>query len=114
MEKLRTIIVPTSKNAMEELNYGIEYDKVNRNDYLLWHLSEKEFSLLWDCGIFDSINSKCDTLIDDYEDECIEYEKLLIVKKTIIQYKKPFTELQKFGELVDIALMYATCIDFAF
>lgn len=52
MDKLRTIIIPTSITATEELNYGIEYDKVNRNDYLLWHFSEKEFSMLWDSGIF--------------------------------------------------------------
>lgn len=126
MDKLRTIIVPTNKTAMEDLNYGIEYDKVKRDDYLIWHLSEKEFSLLWDSEIFDCINRNCKTLIDDSEDECIEYEKLLIVKEIIMQYKKPLRrtlfrrhqqpsiELEKLSELVDKAILYETCVDFAF
>ena len=34
------------------------------------------FDNLWNTGIFQEINPECDSLIDDYEDEFIESQKL--------------------------------------
>lgn len=39
-------------------------------------LSEKQYKVLDGIGFFDKINEKCDIIIDDYEEEVLELDKV--------------------------------------
>lgn len=75
MKRLRWITVPKTKEVEEAL----EYDKASRDDLLELILKEKDFIELWDAEIFSSINSLCNVIIDDFEEEEIT-NSLCIVK----------------------------------
>jgi len=115
MDKTRCIIVPLNENAMIKLNYGLKYSEANDEDYRVWRISQDIFDNLWHTGIFQEINSKCDSLIDDYEDECIKSQKLSNVLKILEKDKyKNNVYLYELKKLVELARTNNTCVDFAF
>ena len=70
--KDRLIVVPTSKEAEQRL----DYDKCTDSDLLEYNLNEKEFDELYDIGFFTELNDKLGLMIDDYESEEILEDKL--------------------------------------
>ena len=54
-------------------------------------LTEKEFIELDSIGAFDLINEKCQVIIDDYEEEIIELEKIPVALEVIMQLRNEFT-----------------------
>ncbi len=81
--KTRMIIVPMNEKAIKEMEYGLDYTKITDNDFTSWSLSQQEFHELFYTGVLERINSKCNTLIDDYENERIENELLDIALSAI-------------------------------
>ena len=70
--KDRLIVVPTSKEAEQRL----DYDKCTDNDLIEYNLNEKEFDELYDIEFFAELNDKLGLIIDDYESEEILEDKL--------------------------------------
>lgn len=99
---------------MEELNYGIEYDKVNSNNYRIWHLTETEFMNLYECGIFEDINKECEVFIDDFEIEWIEFNSLYKTQNIFDKHNSKVNEIVKLKEFISLATTKKTGIEFAF
>jgi hypothetical protein len=70
--KDRLIVVPTSKEAEQRL----DYNKCTDNDLIEYNLNEVEFDELYDIGFFAELNDKLGLMIDDYESEEILEDKL--------------------------------------
>lgn len=81
--KMRAIIVPMNEKACEEIEYGLDYTNISEEDYTLRIVSQNEFDEIVNTGIFESINAKCNTMIDDFESERIENDKLDIVTELL-------------------------------
>jgi hypothetical protein len=61
----RGVVLPLNEEAEE----GLRYNDVNEStqaEYL--EISRDLFSNLWEIGLFDEINRRCGSLIDDYEE----------------------------------------------
>jgi len=69
---MKQIIVPKNIKAQQALTY----DNATNEQLLVWELTDEEYNHLNDLNVFEIINDKCNTLIDDYEDEEIAYSKL--------------------------------------
>ncbi|QDV49740.1 hypothetical protein [Gimesia fumaroli] len=70
----RGILSPRNKEAQLQLNawfiqHPILVDIISLND-------DAAFYSIWELGVFRKINSLCGCIIDDYEEEVIEPEKL--------------------------------------
>lgn len=74
MERLYFISIPLSTKGIEEYNYGQENSE-NIKEYII---DEKDFDKIYDTGVFDEINDKCELLIDVYESEIIQGDSLKI------------------------------------
>ena len=48
-------------------------------------LSEEQYKVLDDIGVFDKINEKCDIIIDDYEEEVLELDKIPMALEIVNQ-----------------------------
>jgi hypothetical protein len=46
------------------------------------------FYKLWDTGIFQSLNQKCGTIIDDYEEEALKPDNMEIAMSVLIEFKQ--------------------------
>ena len=79
MERQKYIRVPKNKKAMEDYDYDVQ--KAEQMEEMV--LSEKQYNKLDEVGVFDSINQKCDIIIDKYEEEMLE---LAISYKTIVGF----------------------------
>lgn len=63
----KVITVPKSPAAAQRL----DYNQAREHDLAEEHISDQEFHVLNTSGWIDEINSCCDVLIDEYEDEKI-------------------------------------------
>ena len=109
----RVITVPKNKDAQEDLNY----DRANQLDLIEWRLTDEEFNKLYTLNVFEIINSTCQVLIDDFEDEEITDAISLQKVKTILDemiFKDPFPELVQMKEITEYALNYRTGLFFFF
>jgi len=66
--KQRVITVPKDKYAEKSL----DYDEANENQLIDFHLTDTDFKLLWDNGLFTLINDAGNSNIDDYEDDSVK------------------------------------------
>lgn len=85
-------------SPLEDIAYC--HDKIIlRIDYLIIESAEC-FNILWDDGIFDIINKACNSLIDEYEEECLLPRQLHyaiealnnINKKSLHSYTQAFID----------------------
>lgn len=83
MRKIRYISVPLNEKGIKDYNYG----KEDSDNIKVLELSENEFYDLYDNGIFDKINLKCNLLIDDYESEKISDSNLEIALNIVKENK---------------------------
>ncbi len=63
----RSIVVPKDLEAMQAL----DFDEAADEQLVSWDLSDADFTVLWQSGVFSILNSELSCLIDDYEDEQI-------------------------------------------
>ncbi len=113
MEKhFRYITVPKDKNAVEAL----DYDTATDEQLIEWKLTHDEFMELWNLQVFDKINSDCDTIIDDYENESItEKERLNQCFLVVNQFSnKGNGSVKRFTEMVKTAIDLKTGLYFYF
>ncbi len=81
----RGVVIPLTDDTHEALiiNDVSETDNLN---YI--KISEEAFNNLYNGGFFDMINQRLGTLLDDYEDETVDYSKALSMIKLIKEYSK--------------------------
>lgn len=110
LNRQRYISVPKDYESMQALEYGVE----KPNQIIQWILQEKEFEQLYNLGIFELINNKCDLIIDDFESEWIENENLLKTIKALEELDESgeFEVIKKLKVLVNIAIKNNTCVAF--
>ncbi len=111
-EHIRYITVPKNQDAI----LALDYDMAKPEELIEWKLSENEFIELWNLKIFDKINTTCDTIIDDYEDESITEiyrlnECFLIINQMKINSNQI---IQKFSKMIQYAIDFETGIYFYF
>ena len=81
------IRVPKDVKAMYDFDYRVQ--ESDQMEEVV--LTEKEFIELDSIGAFDLINEKCQVIIDDYEEEIIELEKIPVALEVIMQLRNEFT-----------------------
>ena len=92
--------VPKNIEAM----YNAEYGEWNDDEHYIWYLQDEDISFLCKEKVFDLMNTVLGTMIDDYEDEDIYYQKLfynkehLYEKLNCCQCKKQVEQLKKMIE----------------
>ena len=87
MSRERMIRVPKDVKAMYDFDYVVQ--ESDQMEEVV--LTEKEFIELDSIGAFDLINEKCQVIIDDYEEEIIELEKIPVALEVIMQLRNEFT-----------------------
>jgi hypothetical protein len=70
----RGIVVPLTDHSAEQLSRGSVDDFVAVGFVPI--VSQSLFDEIWEAGLFQSLNSVCSTLIDDYEEEELQPEQL--------------------------------------
>ena len=112
MEREKYIRVPKNKHAMQDYDYGIQ--KEEQMEEMV--LSEKQYSKLDDIGFFDIINEKCDIIIDEYEEEVLELDKIPIALEIVTQLinDNKNEELVRLKEMLNLAITCKTIVEFDF
>lgn len=112
MERERFIRVPKDERAMKDYDYGVQ--KKEQMEEII--LSEVQYEALDNTGVFDEINEKCEIIIDDYEEEVLELDKiptaLEVVNQLISNNKNE--ELIKLKRILELAIRYKTIVGFDF
>lgn len=108
----RYITIPKDKEAA----IALDYDIAKPEQLIEWRLTHEEFTELWNLQLFDKINTTCDTIIDDYEDECITELEIL---KQCFSVVNNFTNqgngsVKRFSEMVKTAIDLDTGLYFYF
>lgn len=110
---MKYIVVPTSFNAMQRL----DYDSCVEGDLIELILDDEAFYKLWNTNIFHILNAEFQIMIDDHEDEKITDMRHLIRTQAHIDYLSktyPDENLKKLSELTKSALNYKTGLFFFF
>lgn len=112
MEREKYIRVPKDKKAMEDYDYGIETEE-QMEDMIL---SEEQYSKLHETGVFDIINDRCDIIIDEYEEEVLELDKIPIALEVVTQLinDNKNEDLIRLKEMLNLALAYQTIVGLDF
>lgn len=112
MQRKKYIRVPKDKKAMQDYDYGIQ--KEEQMEEMI--LSEEQYNKLDKLGIFDIINEKCNIIIDEYEEELLELDKIPIAIEAIQPLIKDNKdeELIRLMEMLNLALSYNTIVGFDF
>ena len=112
MEREKYIRVPKNKQAMEDYDYGIQ--KEEQMEEMV--LSEKQYSKLDEIGVFDIINEKCDIIIDEYEEEVLELDKIPIALEIVTQLinDNKNEELVRLKEMLNLDITCKTIVEFDF
>jgi len=108
----RQITVPKDKNAA----IALDYNTAKPEQLIEWKLSQDEFMELWNLNIFDKINSTCETIIDDFEDESITEKERLNQCYFIVNQYQPYGNgsVKRFTEMVKTAIDLNTGLYFYF
>lgn len=112
MIRERFIRVPKDEKAMEDYDYGVQ--KQEQMEEMI--LSEERYKVLNDTGVFNEINEKCDIIIDDYEEEVLELDKIPMALEVVNQLIESNSneELVELKKMLDLAVTYKTIVGFDF
>ncbi|MBD5465854.1 MAG: hypothetical protein HDR22_08570 [Lachnospiraceae bacterium] len=112
MVRQRFIRVPKDEKAMKDYDYGVQ--KKEQMEEII--LSEAQYKILDDTGVFDKINEKCGIIIDDYEEEVLELDKIPIALEIVNQLinNNENKELIKLKRILSLAITYKTIVGFDF
>lgn len=115
----RGFVVPLNEDAEQALiandvtyNTAVDFYEFPNNGV---------FESVWETGLFDEINAQLGTMLDDYEEDVIVNDQILILREVASSFKKiregPFSEKKAITELIrlcDVALKHNTSIFFVF
>lgn len=112
MERERFIRIPKNEKAMRDYDFGVQ--KKEQMEEMI--LSDEQYRNLCSTEVFDKINEKCDIIIDDYEDEILELDKIPIALEVINQLflSNLNEELIHLKRMLDLAICYKTIVGFDF
>ena len=112
MVRERFIRVPKDKRAMKDYDYGVQ--KKEQMEEMI--LSETQYKTLDNIGVFDEINEKCGIIIDDYEEEVLELDKIPIALEVVNQLinNNENNELIRLKRILNLAIKYKTLVGFDF
>ena len=112
VERERFIRVPKDEKAMEYYDYGIQ--KKEQMEELI--LTEEKYEYLDKIGIFNKINEKCDIIIDDYEEEILELERIPKALDVVNQFINNYAneELIQLKRMLNLAVEHKTLVGFDF
>ncbi len=115
MEKIRVVIVPLNQRACELLEFGVNYTDKLESDFAIWKISEKEYEDLYRTTIFQKINNSCNILIDDYENERLEYDLTDIALEEILASEVSKCEvIVRLTDMIRTAKEHKTFVEFDF
>lgn len=106
----RLIYVPKTAEDMKRDWFGDE-----TADIYEWQLSDNEFQVLRDCGVFEYLNVKFGIMIDEFEEEWIVYQHLYFVREELIEELNKFScrnEIKILIQMIDKAVESRTYIGF--
>ena len=108
MDRQRYISVPKNKKAMEAYDLGEEM--------IEWKLTESEFNILFNSGVFHQLNEECDVIIDDFESEIIDVDRLSTAEAVILKLQESVNnkEIEHLYNLILEAIKNETLIAFDF
>ena len=111
---MRIMSVPISSEAMKRL----DLEENLREDLVELNLCQEEYENLKKIGYFSKLNNQLGIMIDDYEDEKIIYESLVlaldITNDFSIKYSDNEKLWRKIKKLISIALEKRTAVFFFF
>lgn len=119
------ILTRSELDGKRKINQGSKGSK-SYGRLLLWDskkeqmeemvLSEEQHKILYDTGVFGLINDRCNIIIDSYEEEWLEFDKIPIAIEVVNQLIKsnPNEQLVKFKRMLDMAIAYKTIVGFDF
>lgn len=112
MERERLIRVPKDKKAMKDYDHGIQTQEQMEEMIL----SEEQYKVLNDTGVFNEINNKCDIIIDDFEEEVLEQNKIVIALEIVNQLisNNSNEQLINLKKMLVLAIEYNTIVGFDF
>ncbi|MBO5352482.1 MAG: hypothetical protein J6A77_04215 [Lachnospiraceae bacterium] len=112
MKREKYIRVPKDKRAMENYEYGIK--KEEQIEEMI--LSEEQYYRLNELGLFRVINEECDIIIDEYEEEVLELDKIPIALRIVTELleKNKSEELLELKKMLNLALINKTIVGFDF
>lgn len=112
MEREKYIRVPKDKKVMEDYDYGIQ--KEEQMEELI--LSQAQYDVLKGLGVFDRINDVCDIIIDEWEEEVLELDKIPLALEVVTRFSEhnENKELLRLKEMLNLALTYQTIVGFEF
>lgn len=98
----RGFVVPLNKEAELLLRNNNVSEETNVDFFEI--PTEESFENLWEKGLFERINNSLGTMIDDYEEEIIENDKLDILIETVEEFinsqKTKIIEANVISELI--------------
>ena len=112
MDRQRYISVPKNKEAMEAYDLGEERPEA----MVEWKLTEDEFNILYNCGVFHQLNEECSVIIDDFESEVIDVKGLNTAEVVTLKLKDCVNnkEIERLYDLILEAIKNQTLIAFDF
>ena len=111
---MKMIVVPLDTRAMERL----DMDEAADAELNTLELDQLDFDELWNSGVFQALNDKLETVIDDYEDESIQGAGTLKLAERIIaeliEANPKIANLRRLRELAEFAADKNTGLFFYF
>ncbi len=96
MASRHTITVPKDAEADDRFACG----QVIEDDLIRWWITEEEFRILWDGGVFLLVNEVSNAWLDDHEEETI-YKPRKIQRAITVLESKDFSSHPRLQELVE-------------
>ena len=100
----RSIVVPKSEAALRLIETD-QFSDMWIDEYFILHIDE-EFSSIYASGIFKEINIICDSHIEDYAEEVIEFQKQKLLLELLSKKCTKFSQLSTIfcGQLTDLCI----------
>lgn len=103
LEHTRLLCVPLNEQGILDLDYDNETEN---NRYISF--PKEEYDYMIKNNLFDKINYKCDLLIDDFEEECVNKENLNTVFEIVKKHKE---HIPTFINALNIAISKNTFLE---
>lgn len=112
MERKKFIRVPINKNAQKTYELGI----LREDELETLVLSNDQFLELYRLGVFEKINEKCDIIIDEFEDEILELDRIPAAIEILTQLisEHDNADLVEIKKMLELAVAFNTIVGFDF
>lgn len=112
MERKKFIRVPINKKAQKTYELGI----LREDELETMVLSNDQFLELFKMGVFEKINEKCDIIIDEFEDEILELNKIPSAIEVVTKFisENDNADLVELKKMLELAVAFNTIVGFDF